>query len=203
MAAKKQQVRLIFKLGAFGAFIMLGYLGIRNYKDSVEKLRVNGCIDEIGEITLNIRDRFSNNVYTGLDYKSASDLQIFPKKMFKEGYREALNSYMGGVDLFPSALGPKSPENAFEVSFQGLSQRGCMDLIRMNWENSSFLIAVAGYRVATPSGVLDEIYPETKQEDIKNYNIFKGNGARFASDDKLKDACQCDDDTCTVVWKFR
>ena len=55
MSAKKQQVRLIFKLAAFGAFIMLGWLGIRNYKASVEKLKVNACIEELSEIILNIR----------------------------------------------------------------------------------------------------------------------------------------------------
>ena len=38
---KKQNVRMIFKVGAFLAFIMLGYLGIRSYKRSVEKLKIN------------------------------------------------------------------------------------------------------------------------------------------------------------------
>ena len=63
MPAKKQQIRMIFKLAAFGAFIMLGWLGIRNYKASVEKVKINACIDELSEIVMNVQDRFSNGNY--------------------------------------------------------------------------------------------------------------------------------------------
>ena len=44
---KKQDVRMIFKIGGFLAFIMLGYLGIRSYKQSVEKLKINPFISSI------------------------------------------------------------------------------------------------------------------------------------------------------------
>ena len=57
---KKQNVRMIFKIIAFLAFIMLGYLGIRNYKLSVEKLKINQCTDEIIELVHNIHDIYQN-----------------------------------------------------------------------------------------------------------------------------------------------
>lgn len=202
MPAKKQQVRMVFKLAAFGAFIMLGWLGIRNYRASVEKLKINACIEEMGEIIMNMQDKFSAGRYIGLDYKMAANLAIFPKRMFKEGYREAVNSYLGGVDIFASSLSQNAPDQAWEISFQGLSQTGCVALVRSNFSNSN-LIAVAGYGKPMPSGVLDEIYLGTKQDNIKQRNIFKGNVAPFVDEYRLKEVCNCDDYYCTVVWKFR
>ena len=205
-AAQKQQVRLIFKLIAFGGFIILSYLGIRSYRNAVEMTKINVCIEQIGEISRNIQEKYINaRNYDGLDYKRAIALNIFPKSMFKEGFKEAVNSYNGGVDLFYSSLGEDGPANAFEVSFQGISNMACMHLIRMNWDGGAQenLIAVAGYASAMPSGVLDEIYPGTEQNTIKKRNIFKGNVARFVDDYTLKDICRCNDYTCTVVWKFR
>ena len=52
---KKQQVRAIFQVGAWLAFIMLGYLGIRSYKLSVEKLKTNKCIEEIETLSRGIQ----------------------------------------------------------------------------------------------------------------------------------------------------
>lgn len=203
MPAKKQQVRLVFKLAAFGAFIMLGWLGIRNYRASVEKMRTDKCIEEIGEIVMNMQDKFSSGRFNDLDYKLAAKLQIFPKSMFREGSKEALNSYMGGVDIFYSALSEGMYYSAWEISFQGLSQFACINLIKMNWTNAQ-LVAVAGYGRATPSGVLDEIYPETIQDDIKQRNIFKGNLAPFIDEYRLEETCSCGgENVCTVVWKFR
>ncbi len=206
MAGQKQQVRMIFKLIAFGGFIMLSYLGIRSYRNAVEMTKINICIEQVGEISRNIQEKYMNqHNYDGLDYKRAVALNIFPKAMFKEGFKEAVNSYNGGVDMFYSALGTDNLNGAFEISFQGISDMACMHLIRMNWDGGQQenLIAVAGYASATPSGVLDEIYPSTDQSMIKKSNIFKGNVARFASDSQLENVCRCGKDTCTVVWKFR
>ena len=55
---KKQQVRAIFQVGAWLAFIMLGYLGIRSYKLSVEKLKTNKCIEEIETLSRGIQFYF-------------------------------------------------------------------------------------------------------------------------------------------------
>ena len=53
------------------------------------------------------------------------------------------------------------------------------------------------------AGVLDEIYPDTQQKDIKSRNIFMANEAPYVSLDKLESVCGCDGDNCSVVWKFR
>lgn len=204
MAAKKQQVRMVFKLIAFGAFILLSYLGLRSYKRTVEMTKINGCIEEIAEISRNIQEKYVNQCnYENLDYKRAVILNVFPKAMFKEGFKEAVNSFNGGVDMFYSPLSESDVAGAFEISFQGLSEYACQYLIRMKLDGEN-LIAVAGYPVATPSGVLDMVYSNTEQSDIKKHNIFRGNVAQFISDDQVKDVCQCySGDTCTVVWKFR
>ena len=111
---KKQKVGLIYKIAAFVAFLFLGYLGIRSYKESVEKLKINGCINELGEIIRNIQDMMGRNAngYQGLDYKLAVSLNFFPKQMFREGFNEAVNSYLGGVDLFYSSLGEGNTHGA-------------------------------------------------------------------------------------------
>jgi len=203
--SNKQQVRMVFKVAAFGAFIMLAYLGLRSYKQAVEKLKIDGCIDEIIELSMAVRERFPKNDYESLDYNMANRLNLFPKRMDKEGYREKVNSFFGGVDLYYSSLGKGAETKAFEISFQGLSSWGCKELIKMDWDGGmqTNLIAVAGYASATPSGVLDSIFPETNQDDIRQQNIYKGNVARFVSEDKIDYACSCGDNTCTVVWKFR
>ena len=77
-----------------------------------------------------------------------------------------------------------------------------MELLRLNMSKDS-VIAVAGYGKPMPSGVLDEIYLETKQEDIKPRNVYKGDVSPFMDDYRVKEICNCEEDYCTVVWKFR
>ena len=206
MATSKQKIGTIYKVGAFLAFLMLGYLGIRSYRVSVEQLKTNGCINEIGDLVANIQNAYlSQNSYKGLDYKTAVNMNLIPKKMFREGFKEAVNSYMGGVDLYQSSLNVEDDYKAFEVSFQGLSSTGCVNLMRMPWDegqNISF-IAVGGYPSATPSGVLDLILVATPQEEIKKKNIYKSSEVRLVGIDKIEALCNCPKDTCTVVWKFR
>lgn len=200
---KKKDVRVIFKIGAFLAFIMLGYLGIRSYKVSVEKLKINQCTDEIIDFARNIQDAFRNQRnYGEIDYKTAERLRLFPKKMKREGFREYTNAYYGGVDIWYSSKAPENEKSAFEISFQGLSQMGCIALLKTNLEEIG-AIAVAGYGNPTPSGVLDEIYETTTQAEIKGSNKFMAKGIQYLADDKAKKACSCKEDVCTVVWKFK
>ncbi len=202
---KKQKVRAVFQIGAWLAFIMLGYLGIRSYKLSIEKLKTNACIEEIGTLARTIQMYFQNQRnYGEFNYKQAVDFKLIPENMFREGFKEATNAYLGGVDFFYSSLSPSDPKSAFEISFQGLSSYACRELVKMNWNSNdmSNLIAVAGYPIPTPSGVLDEIYPDTPQDNIKSRNIYKANEAPYIPSDKLEFICDCGDDVCSVVWKF-
>jgi len=199
--AAKQKIGTLYKVAAFLCMILLGYLGLRSYKMSVETLKSNACIDEVGALMQNIQQFFQNQVsYKGLDYKFIAASGIIPKNMFREGFNEALNSYMGGVDVFYSSLSESQPENAFEISFQGLSSFGCQKLIKIDW--SGMLIAVAGYPVPTPSGVLDNIYPGMDAKKVRK-NIFLGTDGMTAGSDRLEAACACRGNICSVVWKFR
>lgn len=131
---------------------MLGYLGIRSYKLSVEKLKTNKCIEEIETLSRGIQFYFQGQRdYGEFNYKQAVSFKLIPKDMFKEGFTEATNAYMGGVDFFYSSLTPGDKNKAFEISFQGLSRYACVELVRMNWGSSdmSNLIAVAGYAAPT------------------------------------------------------
>lgn len=203
---KKQQVRAIFWVLGFLAFIMLGYLGIRSYKLSVEKLKINQCRDDLIEIVMNVQDKYRNQRnYGEFDYSKAVTMKVIPKRMFHAGIKDAVHSYMGGIDFFYSSLDAESPYSAFEVSFQGISKMACMELFKMDWGTSSgdTLIAVAAYTSPTASGQLDDIYPGMKQADIKKKNIYMANDAKFIADDKLGNICGCKDDKCSLVWKFR
>lgn len=206
MVKKAPQIKLIYKIAAFVAFILLGYLGLRSYKTSVEKLKINACIEEVGELVMKIQQAYSStHNYTDFDYNTAVSLHIFPQKMFKEGISDAVNSYIGGIDVFYSSLYKINDNKAFEIAFQGLSAMGCRELMRTSWDEglSVDFIAVGGYSNPTPSGVLDEILYDQKQEEIKQRNIFKGSNVKFAPMDKITEACKCSNNTCTVVWKFR
>ena len=206
MGKKIPQIGLIYKIAAFVAFILLGYLGLRSYKLSVEKLKINACIEEVGELVAKIQQVYSStHDYKDFDYNTAVSLHIFPSKMFKEGINDAVNSYIGGIDVFYSSLYKIDDNKAFEIAFQGLSAMGCRELMQISWDEGTGadFIAVAGYSNPMPSGVLDEILYDQKQEDIKQKNIFKGSNVKFASKDKITEACKCKDNTCTVVWKFK
>lgn len=206
MADKVQQIRLIYKIGGFIAFILLSYLGIRSYRLSVEKVKINACIEEIGELVVNIQRVYSStHSYKDFDYQTAVNLGVIPQRMFKEGIRDAVNSYIGGVDVFYSSLFTEDDNKAFEISFQGLSSYGCQELMKIDWNDGqgSDFIAVGGYANPTPSGVLDTVLYNDKQEDIKQPNVFKGGNARFVSADRIANACNCDDYNCSVVWKFK
>lgn len=202
---KKQNIGVLYKLGAFLAFLMLGYLGIRGYKDSVERLKIKGCSDEIRELMMNIKERYATaHDYGKLDFKQVLTMRLFPKSMNKPGYSEPLNSYTGGVDIYYSALSPDALHGAFEISFQGLSKDGCIALMRLTLDDGTGrdYIAVGGYGVATPAGVLDEVYHDTPKEKMKR-NVFKSTEVLYTDVNLLKNACSCKDLTCSVVWKFR
>lgn len=202
----KQKVRAIFQIGGWLAFIMLGYLGIRSYKLSVEKLKTNACIEEIETLSRNIQMYFqSQRDYGEFNYKQAVDFKLIPQSMFRQDFKEATNAYLGGVDFFYSSFATFNDKKSFEISFQGLSSYACRELVRMNWDSSDMtnLIAVGGYSVPTPSGVLDDIYPTTPQAEIKSRNIFKANEAPYVAIEKLESICDCSEDVCSVVWKFR
>ena len=205
---KKSDIRVIFKVGAFLAFIMLSWLGIRSYKLSVEKVKTNACIEEIHNLSSNIRDAYANQKgdYGEIDYKIVEKLKLFPKSMlYKQGIKEATNAYLGGVDIYYSFISEDRRKGAFEISFQGLSSYACENLIKMDWgdQSGSMVIAVAGYNRATPAGPLEYIYPNMEQSDVKQRNIFIAKYAKNASADKVKNACLCKEDVCSVVWKFR
>ena len=203
---KKQQVRTIIWIIAFLGFIMLSYLGIRSYRISVEKMKINQCREDLIEIVMNIQDKYRNQRnYGEFDYNKAVTMKVIPKRMFHTGIKDAVHSYMGGIDFFYSSLDIYSPYSAFEVSFQGISKMACMELFKMDWGTNSgdTLIAVAAFTSPTASGQLDEIYPGTKQVDIKKKNIYMANDARFIADDKLDSICNCSGDKCSLVWKFR
>lgn len=205
---KKSDIRVIFKIGAFLAFIMLGWLGLRSYRLSIEKMKTNKCIEEIFNLSNNIRDAYANQrgEYGEIDYKTVESLRLFPKTMLnKEGIREATNSYLGGVDIYYSFSDENRRKGAFEISFQGLSSFACENLIKMDWGDqvNGMVIAVAGYSNATPAGPLEYIYPHMEQSDVKQRNIFIAKYAKNASTDKIKSACSCDGDFCSVVWKFK
>ena len=203
---KKQDVRLIFQVAAWLAFIMLGWLGIRSYKLSVEKLKTNQCIDEIFSLSNNIREAYSKQVeYDEIDYALVDRLGLVPKSMRREGFKEATNAYFGGVDIYYSFIDENRRRGAFEISFQGLSAFACENLIKMDWgdQTGSTVIAVAGYNRATPSGTLDHIFPNMEQNEIRERNIFLVKYAKNVASEKIKQVCNCETNTCSVVWKFK
>lgn len=206
MAGKQQKIGAIYMIAGFLAFILMGYLGLRGYRNSVEQLKTNACIEEIGELVSNIQQAYRNEFdYESLNYKYAVMVNLIPKKMLRPDYNEAVNSYLGGVDMFYSSLNAEGDNKAFEVSFQGLSSFGCKALMRMQWDGGQDIgfIAVGGYSTPTPSGVLDEVLTTTKQENIRNSHMFLSSTVRYIDDMRLNNACACTDDTCSVVWKFR
>lgn len=195
----------LYKLAAWLAFLMLGWLGIRGYKNSVEKLKTDMCIDQVLEIMHNVMGLYADkNDYGELDYKMAFTHKLLPDKMFKQDVNEARNPYGGGVDLFYSASSEDMHNGAFEISYQGLTSDGCKILLRTDWGRGeeTTLIAIGGFPTAQPSGVLNDIYYGMKQSDIKNSHIFVGNEGHLVSTDKTDKACACSSDTCSVVWKF-
>ena len=204
-AKSNTSVRSIFKVFGFLSMILLGGLGLRGYKNSVEKMKINACMEQINEIVRSVQSAYKNEQnYASLDYKMAVKLRLFPDSMRHKGFSELVNSYMGGVDIFYSSLEKEDDARAFEVSFQGLSSMGCHALMMMPWhlgEDYTF-VAVAGYPQAMPSGVLDGVLRQGKQEDIKNPHIFRSDVIRFASSDKIDNLCMCKGETCTVIWKF-
>lgn len=202
---KKQNIGVLYKLGAFLAFLMLGYLGIRGYKDSVERLKIKGCSDEIRELMMNIKERFSSaRDYGTLDFKQVLNMRLFPKSMNKSGYNEPINSYVGGVDIYYSATSPESGNTAFEISFQGLSKDGCIALMRLTLDDGTGrdYIAVGGFGAATPAGALDEVYVDTPKEKMKR-NVFKSTEVLYTDVKLLENACNCKGLNCSVVWKFK
>lgn len=202
----KSQLKIISFIGVFIACIMLGYLGMRNYKVSVEKLKTNKCIEEITKIVLITKERFRNqNSYGNLDYNEAVKLNLFPSSMLKNNYGEAMHSYKGGVDIYYSSISKEKENSAFEVSFQGLSSYACEKLIQVDFNayGGDILIAVGGYSTSMPSGTLSEIYLDTKQRDINNKNVFIASEIKYIPQEQLENVCNCQKNTCTVIWKFR
>ena len=165
---KKQKVRAVFQIGAWLAFIMLGYLGIRSYKLSIEKLKTNACIEEIGTLARTIQMYFQNQRnYGEFNYKQAVDFKLIPENMFREGFKEATNAYVEQVKELTEVLRKVAEQ----------SQRLTRDSEEMENMNRTLtginsLYEIQLRSVSSQVGTIDDINAQTKRlaEQIEELN---------------------------------
>ncbi|MBE6452176.1 MAG: hypothetical protein E7012_01635 [Alphaproteobacteria bacterium] len=154
-----------------------------------DMFKQNMIVSEIQEIQKNINSRYRlEGNFSGLGGLTATQIheqKLVPSQMLVNG--SLVHRMNGEVKIDVSALG----NEFFDVEFNGLTNRTCVNLSQINWNNS---LSTDLYQIKI------------------NDNVYKlpipANGISFGDEAALpitvtKAVSSCVDDDNTIVWTFQ
>ena len=210
---KKQQVdvlqygrSMIEMLGVLAIVGVLSVGGIAGYSKAMEKFKINKTANQVSQIVANIRTLYAQQTtYEGLNTINAIKMGIIPDEL---GTGETLSNAFGGiVEIAPCYNNYRSSViygGAFKFRFTGLSKEACISLATYDWgtaySSGLYLISAGGnlgnqFDSIVSSYVGDKYESDGKVTYGSNYTPIPVHAAAKA--------CNCPDNTCEVIWKFK
>ena len=133
---------MIEMLGVLAIVGVLSVGGIAGYSKAMEKFKINETINQLSQITTNIRILYSNQTaYTGIDTSSAINMGVIPDSIPRQGTGSLINKF--GGPLFLRDLG-----DTYLIGVDGITKEACIELATKDWgtPQSSRLYAITiGY----------------------------------------------------------
>ena len=161
---------MIEMLGVLAIIGVLSVGGMVGYSKAMERYRINETINQISYIVQNTRDLFKNqpNYGRGLsgsgtandvmsngnisNRKLADKAKLFPTSLVKNGYK---NLFDGEIHFFADDLFSENDTKAFIITFYGIPQSACIEILTHDWRNNLGLaiIGASADNVNTIDGV--------------------------------------------------
>ena len=150
---------MIEMLGVLAIIGVLSVGGIAGYSKAMMKFRINKTIDQITQISQNVRMLYGKQRqknYRNLNTRILYKANLAPKEMFKEGTSYYMMNAWGG----PFSIGRANSEDYnikvlennngyFVLSLLNIPAEACIELVTQNWGSSNTTglnsVVVSGY----------------------------------------------------------
>lgn len=200
---------MIEMLGVLAIIGVLSVGGIAGYSKAMMKFKINKIIDQVTHIATNTRTLYAQQTsYSGLYVTNAVQMGIIPTELGTEistdQYASKLkNPFNGSVYIAGDGYG----SNGFVITYQGIPKEACIALATYDWGNnySSGLIAVSisnEWNISGPIQAMTEYYG---CEGGADYVACPGDAVNPTpiSVATAAQKCDCEDNSCSIGWKFK
>lgn len=183
---------MIEMLGVLAIIGVLSVGGIAGYSKAMMKFKINKTVDEIMQLTTNIRTLYGGQRdYSSLTNDVITGAKLIPDEMLS-GANTFSSTWDGEVTIVPSDKVAASDNKAFLITFNDVPKEACIELSVIDWGSSagSGLVAMG---TTDPSGTY-----------TAEGSCATGDG--IACPERPMDPGEaingCADDTNTMYWKF-
>ena len=140
---------MIEMLGVLAIIGVLSVGGIAGYSKAMMKFKINKTIDQISQISQNIRTLYARQRnYGNLSERILYKANLAPREMFEGGSGDysMTNPFGGNVSINSSGIGKNNSydQKAFTITLTNLPEEACIELATQDWgsDAGSGLIAV-------------------------------------------------------------
>ena len=223
---KKQQVdvlqygrSMIEMLGVLAIVGVLSVGGIAGYSKAMAKFKTNKVIDQVSHIVANVRTLYAQQTtYEGLNTANAAAMGVIPDSVSTHSlktwsgsysvYYENANPFNGSIAIFYEG-GHGYPDDGFIISYTGIPKEACVTLATYDWgsNHSSGLKAISVSSSFDLCGPRDAYIESINCDSHTNYTEIAcpGDATNPTPMSVVQAArgCACEDNSCSVGWKFK
>ena len=201
---------MIEMLGVLAIVGVLSVGGIAGYSKAMTKFKINKTIDQVTHIATNIRTLYAQQTsYEGLNgnedgFKNIISMGILPDSLTtSNSYPYITNVFQGGV-----YISSHWSHKEFTIVYNGLPKEACITLATYDWgsKHSSGLLAISASGEFGTSGPINVGNGGLEcNDDWHSLYACPGdaNNPTPMNVTRAAQACTCNDNTCTVGWKFQ
>ena len=168
MKSNEKGRSMIEMLGVLAIVGVLSVGGIMGYTKAMGKYKVNQLLNQMAELTINIRTLFfQQNEFSGLDEQVLIKAGLVPYTMLSQpqSAQNIIHVLGGKVKIFPSK-DAHGKEKAFELYADKLNKSACLEMATTDWGSD-------------PSSGFISLYIGTAVDEIdmpQMENIYSPNG---------------------------
>lgn len=205
----KTSTVLIFLLVPIIGVFSIGV--ISGYSVAMSRYKTNKIIDEVVYITINTKSLFHSSPNYITLYNGDNVEQIMASaKIHKNPTGNLYNNFVGGnIYLRPSDKKVKNDNEAFVLTFDGLSEDICKNIVTLDWARYSqgFIGMHVFNRENTDSVASDTVIDDITIDSTTNINegiITAGNANQaILQAEETGKLCSCNNhNTCAITWKY-
>ena len=208
---------MIEMLGVLAIVGVLSVGGIAGYSKAMTKFKINKVIDQVTHIATNIRTLYAQQTtYDGLSTPNAIAMGVMPDGISTSNltnyqgsgnsdYYDNVNPFNGGIIVYSNYN-----TDGFVISYTGLPKEACITLATYDWGSnySSGLVAISVSNTSYLSGpehAFSSLYNNCDADGWYESVACPGDADNPApmSVTKAAQACNCEDNSCSIGWKFR
>ncbi len=201
---------MIEMLGVLAIVGVLSVGGILGYTKAMSKYRTDKLLNEMAELTLNIRILY----FTQRDYKDISVANLLkggfvPHEMIEianDGTEKIIHAFGGNVRVFPSLINGDQ-KHAFEIYAENLNREACVALSTLDWgqdPSSGFVaIYIGANNNAIDAPIMENINsPANSNPGAGIYTSGQHEDAIPIPPAKALAACACTTNECVIGLKY-